>query len=230
MCRRAVDLSVGVLLIVLAIPLIAAGALVSAVALRTWPFFVHDRLGVGGEPFRFVKIRTLPAATPSNIDKHQLDLTRVPRACLLLRRLHLDELPQLFHVVTGRMSLVGPRPEMAHLHEALPDDFARLRTSVRPGCTGLWQVSDACTDLISAAPQYDRFYLVHRSVRLDLWVLYRTALKMAGLRTCVGLEDVPAWAVRTSPPSLELIVGRDVQLDPVLLEQPAMSMSAAAGR
>jgi len=53
---------------------------------------------------------------------------------------------------------------------------------VRPGCTGLWQVSEACTGLISAAPEYDRYYLANRSLRLDIWVLMRTCVKMVGAR------------------------------------------------
>jgi lipopolysaccharide/colanic/teichoic acid biosynthesis glycosyltransferase len=165
----------------------------SAVSLRAWPFFTQDRVGRNGQSFRLVKVRTLPVDTPGYIDKHQLDESRIPTFCRLLRRLHLDELPQLFLVLSGKMSLVGPRPEMAHLHERMYAEFADLRTSVRPGCTGLWQVSDACTDLIGQSPEYDCYYLAQRTLRLDVWVLSRTALKMAGLGGTVTLEDVPRW-------------------------------------
>lgn len=226
--RRAIDLTIGLLLGVIVIPVIALAALVSAATLRAWPFFVQERVGDGGRPFRFVKIRTLPRSTPTDVDKHQLDLSLAPRLCVLLRRLHLDELPQLFLVVAGRMTLVGPRPEMVHLHERLPEDFATLRTSVPPGCTGLWQVSRACTDLIGNAPEYDRFYLANRTLRLDLWVLYRTARKMLGIGGGVSLHDVPDWAVRRTEP-IDLRVSVEPHLDPVLVE-PKVQVTAAAGR
>ena len=154
---------------------------------------MQHRVGRNGTPFLFIKVRTLPVDTPSYIDKHQLDRTRIPAFCRLLRRLHLDELPQLALVLMGRMSLVGPRPEMACLHDDLPADFAELRTSVRPGCTGLWQISEGCTGLIASTPEYDSYYLEQRNLRLDLWVLGRTALKMAGISDPITFDDVPSW-------------------------------------
>ena len=157
--KRVFDLAVAIILLVITLPVLVLSALGSAISLRAWPFFTQERVGHSGERFRFLKVRTLPAVVPRYVDKHQLDLARVPAFCRLLRRLHLDELPQLFLVIRGRMSLVGPRPEMAHLHDGLPEDFQRLRTSVRPGCTGLWQISDSCTDLIGMSPEYDRYYL-----------------------------------------------------------------------
>lgn len=181
-------------LLLLVIPIIAVSVIASAVALRARPFFTQDRVGRHGELFRFIKVRTLPVEVPGYVDKHQLDIAQLPAVCRLMRRLHLDELPQLYLVLRGRMSLVGPRPELACLHAQLPDAFAELRTSVAPGCTGLWQISESCTDLIGAAPEYDRFYLEHRSWRLDLFVLVRTALKMVGIGRTVTLDDIPGWA------------------------------------
>jgi len=191
--RRALDISISLALLLIALPIIVVIASGSALTLRAWPFFVQDRVGRDGRLFRFLKVRTLPVSVPGYVDKHQLDLGRIPAFCRLLRRLHLDELPQLLLVLRGRMSLVGPRPEMAHLHEAMPSDFASLRTSVRPGCTGLWQVSSACTGLISEAPEFDRTYLDRRTLRLDLWVLAHTTRKMLGFGRAVSLFDIPAW-------------------------------------
>lgn len=196
--RRALDLAIGAALTVVVLPIILVTALGSAMALRSWPFFVQERVGRAGVPFRFIKVRTLPVDMPTYIDKHQLDLEKVPAFCRILRRLHLDELPQLLLVLRGHMSLVGPRPEMAHLHAQLPSGFAELRTSTRPGCTGLWQIGESCSDLIGAAPEYDRFYIENRSLRLDLWVLARTAVNMVGFERPVQLEQVPAWALPAS--------------------------------
>jgi lipopolysaccharide/colanic/teichoic acid biosynthesis glycosyltransferase len=187
------------------LPVLLIAVAGSAILLRAWPFFTQERIGRHGETFRFLKVRTLPPTVPSYIDKHQLAEHSIPRFCQMLRTLHLDELPQLFLVLRGRMSLVGPRPEMGWLHERMHPQFADARTSVRPGCTGLWQVSDACTDLISASPEYDRFYLSHRTLRFDLWVLSRTVLKMTGLSSRVTLGDVPAWVMpRTATIDLDL--------------------------
>ena len=195
--RRAFDVTVSAVLLLIVLPVIVVTAVGSAVSLRAWPFFAHQRVGRGGELFRFVKIRTLPRDVGRYVDKHRLDRSRIPPFCDLLRRFHLDELPQLLLVLRGHMSLVGPRPEMAVLHDKMPASFAAERTAVRPGCTGLWQVSEACVELIGAAPEYDRFYLAHRSLRFDLWVLARTVLKMTGLSRGVPLEKVPSWVVPT---------------------------------
>lgn len=74
-----------------------------------------------------------------------------------------------------------------------------MRTLVRPGCTGLWQVSEACTELISASPEYDGTYLARRTLRLDLWVLGRTALKMIGVGApCPSMTCPTGWASMTS--------------------------------
>lgn len=193
--RRTFDLVVSLVLAVLTLPVLLLVVAGSAIALRTWPFFTQQRVGRDGELFTFVKVRTLPATVPAYLDKHALAEHSTPRFCELLRRLHLDELPQVYLVLVGRMSLVGPRPEMATLHEQMSPAFAAQRTAVRPGCTGLWQVSVACTELIGDTPEYDRFYLAHRSLRLDLWVLARTALQMVGLSDVVTFDDVPAWAL-----------------------------------
>lgn len=197
---RALDLLVSGVLCLVALPIILVTAVGSAAALRAWPFFVQERVGKGGAPFRFIKIRTLPIEVPSYTDKHGLDLVTIPAFCRALRRLHLDELPQLLLVLRGHMSLVGPRPEMAYLHEQLVPGFATLRTSARPGCTGLWQISEASAGLIGEAPEYDSFYLANRTLRLDLWVLLHTASNMVGIGRPVRLDEVPAWAVRGTTP------------------------------
>lgn len=194
--RRAFDILISAFLVLLTLPIVVVAALGSAIFLRTWPFFSQGRIGRDGERFLFLKVRTLRPEVPGYIDKHHLDTEQIPAFCRLLRRLHLDELPQLLLVLQGKMSLVGPRPEMGYLHRLMDPAFGELRTSVRPGCTGLWQISAASAGLIREAPEYDRFYLANRSLRLDLWVLYRTALNMVGIGGAVTLQQVPTWALR----------------------------------
>lgn len=227
--RRALDVLVSAALGLIVLPLIVLAALGSALALRAWPFFVQDRVGRDGTLFRFVKVRTLPTDVPRYADKYQLANHDIPAFCRFLRTFHLDELPQVFLVLTGRMSLVGPRPEMAELHVQMPPAFATQRTAVRPGCTGLWQISHACTDLIGAAPEFDRFYLAHRNVRLDVWVLARTVLQMTGLGGLVSLDDVPRWALPHEPATVRVIDLTALERTPPRSEEP-LAVPAAAGR
>lgn len=99
----------------------------------------------------------------------------------------------------GRLSLVGPRPEMPNLHERMAQRFAEVRTSVKPGCTGLWQVGADAGRLILETPQYDLFYLAHANLRLDVWILWRTALLVSGVGRPVELDAVPRWTLRRAP-------------------------------
>ena len=190
--KRAVDLVVASLLAVVAVPLLALLTIVGAMVWRTNPYFVQERVGYGGRIFRLWKLRSLPPTAPAYTDKYSLREVPISRYGYWLRRLHLDELPQIFHVITRKMSLVGPRPEMEFLHHQMPQDFARRRVAVLPGVTGLWQISPAVGGLIVEAPEYDRAYVAAHPVRLDIWVLYRTALQALGARQ-VTLADVPRW-------------------------------------
>ncbi len=204
MIKRAADILIAAVLVVLTLPVVLVSAIGSAIVLRAWPFFVQRRVGWDGMPFRFVKIRTLPTSTPRYMLKNELHVEELPRFVRALRLLHFDELPQLFLVLTGRMSLVGPRPEMTEFHGLLDPSFARERTAVRPGCTGLWQIGQGCSGLLGESPEYDRFYLRHQRVRLDLWIVWRTGLVMLGLRGLVGVADVPAWASGVVEPGGEV--------------------------
>ncbi len=192
MLKRLFDIVASLALLVITLPFIAVMAVVLAVRFRAWPFFRQDRIGKDGEVFAFLKLRTLPANAPSYADKYEIQEVELPRLARVLRNKHLDELPQLLLVLTGKMSLVGPRPEMPNLHEAGDQEFAALRTTVRPGCAGLWQVSEHQDRLIWEAPVYDMAYVQHPSLGFDLWILMRTMLFMLHLRPAVALTDVPA--------------------------------------
>ncbi len=194
--KRVLDVVLSSAMLLAALPLILVFALGLAVSMRCWPFFRQQRVGHNGELFNFWKLRTLPPSAPKYADKYAIKEVKLGRLARLLRAKHLDELPQLLLVVLGKMSLVGPRPEMACLHDAADPVFARARTSVRPGCTGLWQASVDQDRLIWETPHYDSFYLAHAGARLDLWILWRTALMMLHLRNPVEMADVPRWVGR----------------------------------
>lgn len=185
---------VAVVLLAVALPVIIVAAIISATTYRTWPFFTHDRVGKAGHLIRITKIRTLPPQTAAYADKYQLQEIDVPKRMRLLRTLHVDELPQLWRVVTGEMAFVGPRPEMPGLHDRLGADFGVARTAIEPGLTGLWQISPHNAGLIGERPEYDLLYINHRSPQLDLWIMGRTLRKMT-LRQTTHLFEVPLRTV-----------------------------------
>lgn len=193
--KRSLDLVVGLMVAIPAAVLVGVLALASAACFRAQPLFLQERVGRDGRPLRFPKIRTLPLTTPVYADKYALRAMPTRRFGRVLRKSHLDELPQLALVLLGRMSLVGPRPEMPNLTAQCDPAFVALRTKVPPGCTGLWQIGAGANRLIREGAAYDAFYIRHQSVRLDIWILWRTALQIARLAGPVQLHQVPPWTL-----------------------------------
>jgi lipopolysaccharide/colanic/teichoic acid biosynthesis glycosyltransferase len=193
--KRTVDLGLGMVLAVLALPVMVVLAVAVGFSLRTWPLFTQQRVGRRGRLIRVIKIRTMSPGVPRYASRYEVGHIPTTRLCDVLRRAHLDELPQLLLVLTGRLSLVGPRPEMPFLAEEMDPGVATSRTQVRPGCTGLWQISPAASRLIIESPEYDQYYVDTRTVRLDMWVLWRTVLLMSRIGGPVGLADIPRWAL-----------------------------------
>lgn len=195
--KRAFDLVVGAILCLIALPVVLVLAAGVAISLRSWPFFAQQRPGWRGRTITILKLRTLPPSTPRYMDKHTLGLAtaKLPWLCSLLRRTHLDELPQLASVVLGDMSLVGPRPPLPSSVEPLEAGFEAARRSVRPGCTGLWQISVASHDTATSAPRFDLFYIDNASLRLDIWILVRTVGWILGRVEPIDIDDIPQWTL-----------------------------------
>ncbi len=172
--KRAVDVVIGSCLLVAALPigvLVAAGIKYDS---RGPVFFRQQRVGKDGQPFDLLKFRTMHTSSPkySRSPTSAFD-PRITQFGRLLRRLSLDELPQLLNVLKGDMSLVGPRPEMPFIVRQY-SDAAWARLAVRPGMTGLWQISRARTLPIHQNLQYDLFYIERQSIFLDAAILLRT--------------------------------------------------------
>jgi lipopolysaccharide/colanic/teichoic acid biosynthesis glycosyltransferase len=195
--KRMFDLTLGIPMALLAAPLIALLAVGVALSLRCWPFFIQLRTGQNGAQLRFLKLRTLPKATPAYASKFELDEENLPRFVRFLRRKHLDEIPQLLLVLLGKMSLVGPRPKMPDDAEPIDPLHGHLRIRVPQGCTGLWQVGEHAHLRVCDAAQYDFTYLRFGGIALDLWILWRTALMFLGLGRAVSVAaetTIPRWA------------------------------------
>jgi lipopolysaccharide/colanic/teichoic acid biosynthesis glycosyltransferase len=170
-------------LLILVSPLLLVAALLVKLTSRGPVIYSQTRLGLNGRPFSLFKIRTMIHDCES-LTGARWSIPGDPRITPIghwLRRTHLDELPQLWNVLRGEMSLVGPRPERPEfvpgLERAIPP--YRLRLLVRPGLTGLAQVQlPADTDLTSVRRKllYDLYYVRHHGVWLDLRLLVITAI------------------------------------------------------
>ena len=185
--KRITDLTVSSLLLVLLSPLFLVIAVAVKLDSRGPVFFWHDRPGLGGNRFRMLKFRTMRVGaneerealvrTTPRSDRRLFKLQSDPRVTRLgrsLRRWSLDELPQLFNVLRGEMSLVGPRPFIESGLEQ-HEDFAFRRLDTKPGITGLWQVSGRSHVLDFEDVMFlDRQYVEQWSFWLDLSILFRT--------------------------------------------------------
>jgi exopolysaccharide biosynthesis polyprenyl glycosylphosphotransferase len=172
--KRLLDLAIGSYLLMLALPIGIVVAAIIKYDSRGPVFFRQQRIGKDGRPFELLKFRTMHAGSQKYHRSPTSDRDpRITRVGRLLRRLSLDELPQLLNVLKGDMSLVGPRPEMPFIANQY-GDAARARLAVRPGITGLWQISRARSLPIHHNLQYDLFYIERQSIFLDAAILLRT--------------------------------------------------------
>lgn len=174
--KRVFDVVVTSLIVVVLSPvlLIAAG-LIKATS-RGPVFFVQERGGREGRPFAVYKFRTMSGARkPDPNELVPLDHPEITRVGWWLRRFKIDELPQLFNVLKGDMSLVGPRPTLMDQIEAY-DDFQRQRLLVRPGITGLAQTHGNTMMSWDERILYDVAYVRRCGLFLDLYILIRTVL------------------------------------------------------
>lgn len=193
--KRVLDLAISIpLLVLLAVPLVLAAA---AVKLEDGgaAFFRQARIGRGGKAFHVWKLRTMTETRvdPQVPDRLGRDDARILRVGRFMRNLSLDELPQLLNVLSGEMSLVGPRPTLAYQVRAYTD-FQRRRLEAKPGITGLAVVSGRNALSWEERIKLDVRYIDHWSLWLDLRILVQTLWKVLvtreGLYGQGGVNDV----------------------------------------
>lgn len=189
--KRLLDLVLGSLGLLLALPIILLGALLVRCASPGPLLFAQRRAGLHGRTITVWKLRTMFQDAEQRLDdflatnpalRHEWEthckLSHDPRVIpgigAVLRRFSLDELPQLWSVVKGDMSLVGPRPFPAYHLARLPEDFCTFRQRVRPGLTGMWQVLVRSDGNLAAQQRYDTYYIRNWSLWLDVWILLHT--------------------------------------------------------
>ena len=191
--KRTLDVSLGFIALLLVSPLIGLAALVVRLADHGPGFFYQERRGLYGRSIRVWKIRTMYRDADARLENHlrrdpvarreweercklRNDPRILPGIGWLLRRFSVDELPQLWNVIRGDMSLVGPRPFPAYHLENFSDDFQELRQLVRPGLTGLWQVMSRSEGTFDEQEEHDTYYIWNWSLWLDLYLIGKTSL------------------------------------------------------
>jgi len=185
--KPVIDVVSGLVLLILLAPVILISAAVVAVSLGTPVIYTQDRIGLGGKRFKLYKLRTMipdrrirsgqhigPERRQTHKSREDPRVTAIGRR---LREVRFDELPQLWNVVKGDMSLVGPRPELPEIVAGY-DDWQQRRHVVKPGLTGLWQVSDHNGKPMHECTDMDLEYIEKMSFTSDISILLRTPAAM----------------------------------------------------
>ncbi len=173
--KRSLDLAVAAAGLIVAAPLFLGAAIAIRVTSAGPVFYASERIGQAGRPFRLYKFRTMVVGAESRglglrVAAHD---DRITRAGHFLRRSSLDELPQLWNILRGEMSLVGPRPTVRSQVERYTD-YQRRRLEVRPGLTGWAQINGRNSLPWEQRIELDIWYIDHWSLWLDLTILART--------------------------------------------------------
>ena len=189
--KRGLDLVIAGLLGVLALPVLAIAAIWICVTSGSAALYFQERDGEAGRKIRVWKLRTMYADADAMLERHldsspearrewaryfklKQDPRILPGIGHLLRRTSLDELPQLWNVLKGEMSLVGPRPFPDYHLESFAPEFRALRSKVPPGLTGMWQVSARSNGDTRVQEALDTYYIRNWSPWLDLHILAQT--------------------------------------------------------
>lgn len=183
--KRLFDIVLAFLIIVLlAVPMLII-ALITMVDSRGHTFFMQKRCGKGRKPFVIIKFRSLPISAPGNVPTNALKHMTRTRWQRWLRQTSVDELPQLFNILKGDMSFVGPRPVILAERELIDERDRYGANDIRPGLTGWAQINGRDELNFKDKAQFDGQYVRHISFAFDMRCLYNTffsVLRQDGVR------------------------------------------------
>ena len=172
--KRFMDISISFLLLLILLPLMSVIYLLQLLRKNGSPVFTQKRVGLKGKEFTLYKFRTMkPESDEYEVAPISMNDSRVTGIGKFLRRTSLDELPQLFNILRGDMSLVGPRPEMPFIVD-MYTSWQRHRLDVKPGLTGMWQIMGRKELPLHDNLGYDYYYIRNQSLMLDFTILLRT--------------------------------------------------------
>ena len=179
--KRILDIFVSFLILVFSLPVLLITAIAIKVESKGPIFYKQERMGQKGKVFKIVKFRSMvqdaeKLSGPVWSAKNDPRITKVGN---IIRKLRIDEIPQMYNIFKGEMSLVGPRPERPYFVEKLTKEIPlyKRRLKVRPGVTGWAQVKhkyDESVDDVKTKLRYDLFYIENMSLRMDLNIIFRT--------------------------------------------------------
>ncbi len=184
--KRALDLSASISLLLVLLPLFIIAGVLIKIDSRGPVFFIQERMGYNKRMFRFLKFRTMVDDAEEKLDEvaglnmesgPAFKIRNDPRITAfgkILRKTSLDELPQLINIVRGEMSLVGPRPLFRWEVERISEPWIKRRFSMKPGLTGLWQVSGRSSMTFDKRIEMDLHYIDNWSMLMDIQILLKT--------------------------------------------------------
>ena len=171
--KRFFDIVLALFLLIVLAPLFGLIALIILVQDGGHPIFSHDRIGKGGQAFRFYKFRSMPLKTP-NVESHERHKLRITPFGKFIRRTNLDELPQFVNVLKGDMSFIGPRPPIPSQESLIEMRRANGALNLRPGLTGWAQVNSYDNMPPEQKAAFDGEYAQQVSLLMDLRILGKT--------------------------------------------------------
>lgn len=174
--KRGIDIGVSFLSLLVLFPLFLAIALIIKMESKGTAIFRQKRVGENKKYFKILKFRTMYTNTPKNCPTHMLGNPEqyITKTGAFLRKTSLDELPQLFNILKGDMSFVGPRPALWNQEDLITERDKYGANDVKPGLTGLAQVSGRDELEIKRKARLDGIYVRHQSLFLDIYCILRT--------------------------------------------------------
>ena len=194
--KRAVDATLAAVALIVLFPLLLILALISAIDTKATPLFIQTRIGKDGKEFKCFKYRTMRTKAPANVATCDLEATRyITPVGSFLRKTSLDELPQLWNILIGDMSIVGPRPIIPEEVELIYLRKLHGAEAVRPGLTGWAQINGRDNLKAPKKSLMDGYYARHASWKMDIGILFKT------VKYVLSSEDVVEGHTDTNRPT-----------------------------